>query len=67
MTKIFEVKDSISHVDGELSDLVDLVSSRCAGLKREMLNIQRSWMAFLAGKGTKNGEKRPGGSGGSRW
>ena len=37
--KIFEVEDSISCADGELSGPVDLVSSRCARLKREMPNI----------------------------
>ena len=53
LTKIFEVKDSISHADGELSGPVELVSSRSAGFKREMPNIQGSWMAFFGGKGTK--------------
>ena len=53
MAEIFEVNDSISHADGELSGPVNLVSSRCAGLKREMPNIQVSWMAFFGGKGTK--------------
>ena len=53
MAKIFEVEDSISHADGELSDPVDLVSSRSDGFKREMPNIQGSWMAFFGGKGTK--------------
>ena len=51
--KIFEVEGSISHADGELSSPVDLVSSRSAGFKREMPNIQVSWMAFFGGKGTK--------------
>ena len=53
MAKIFEVEDSISHADGELSGPVNLVLSRCAGLKREMPNIQCNWMAFFVGKGTK--------------
>ena len=57
MAEIFEVEDSISHADGELSGPVDLVPSRDAGLKREMPNIQSSWMAFSGGKGTqKRGE-----------
>ena len=51
--KIFEVEDSISHADGELSGPVDMVSSRSAGFKREMPNILYSWMAFFGGKGTK--------------
>ena len=68
MAKIFEVEDSISRADGELSGPVNLVLSRATGLKREMLNIQAGWMAFFGGKGTKKkGEKRPGGSGVSRW
>ena len=49
MAEIFEVEDSISHADGELSGPVNLVSSRVAGLKREMPNIQGSWMAFFGG------------------
>ena len=53
MAKIFVVEDSISHADGELSGPVGLVSSRSVGFKREMPNIQRSWMAFFGGKGTK--------------
>ena len=53
MAKIFEVEDSISHADGELSGPVDLVWSRSAGFKREMPNIQGCWMAFFGGKGTK--------------
>ena len=53
MAKIFKAEDSISHVDGELSGLVVLVSSRSAGFKREMPNIQGCWMAFFGGKGTK--------------
>ena len=53
LAEIFEVEDSISHADGELSGPVDLVPSRDAGLKREMPNIQSSWMAFSGGKGTK--------------
>ena len=53
MAEIFVVEDSISHADGELSGPVDLVPSRDAGLKREMPNIQISWMAFFEGKGTK--------------
>ena len=68
MAKIFEVEDSISHADGELSGPVDLVSSKSVGFKREMPNIQGSWMAFFGGKSTKKkGEKRPEGSGVSRW
>ena len=51
--KIFEVEDSISHADGELSGPAKLVSSRSVGFKREMPNIQASWMAFFGGKGTK--------------
>ena len=50
---IFVVEDSISHADGELSGPVDLVPTRVVGLKREMPNIQASWMAFFGGKGTK--------------
>jgi hypothetical protein len=53
MAEIFLVEDSISHADGELSGPVGLVSSRVIGLKREMPNIQTSWMAFFGGKGTK--------------
>ena len=53
MAKIFEVEDSISHADGELSGPVELVSSRSVGFKREMPDIQGSWMAFFGGKGTK--------------
>ena len=53
MAKIFEAEDSISRADGELSGPVDLVSSRSAGFKREMPNIQVNWMAFFGGKGTK--------------
>ena len=67
MTKIFEVDDSISHADGELSGPVYLVLSRGVGFKLEMPNIQSSCMVFLGGKGTKKGEKRPGGTGISRW
>ena len=51
--KIFEAEGSISRADGELSSSVDWVSPRSNGLKREMPNIQRSWMAFFGGKGTK--------------
>ena len=47
MAKIFEVEDSISHADGELSGPIDLVLSRSVGSKREMPIIQYSWMAFL--------------------
>ena len=57
MAKIFEVEDSISHADGELSGPVNLVLSRATGLKREMLNIQAGWMAFFGGKGTKKKER----------
>ena len=53
MAKIFEVEDSISRADGELSGPVNLVLSGATGLKREMLNIQAGWMAFFGGKGTK--------------
>ena len=53
IAKIFEVEDSISRADGELSGPIDLVSSKFAGFKREMPNIQVSWMAFFGGKGTK--------------
>ena len=53
MAKIFEVKDSISHADGELSGPFSLVISRETGFKREMPNIQTTWMAFFGGKGTK--------------
>ena len=42
MAKIFEVEDSISHADGELSGPVDLVSSKSVGFKREMPNIRGS-------------------------
>ena len=59
MTKTFEVKDSISHVDGELSGPVNLVLSRATGFKREMPNVQVSWMAFLEERAPKKGEKRP--------
>ena len=67
IAKIFEGEDSISHADGELSSPVDLVSSRSAGFKREMPNIQDCWMAFLEERAPKKGEKRPGGSGVSHW
>ena len=67
MAKIFEVEDSISHADGELSGPIDLVLSRSVGSKREMPIIQYSWMAFLEERAPKKGEKRPGGSGVSRW
>ena len=67
MAKTFEVKDSISHADGELSGPVSLVLSRATGFKREMPNIQANWMAFFGGKGTEKGEKRSEGSGVSRW
>jgi hypothetical protein len=53
MTNILEVDDSISHADGELSCPVNLVLSRTTGFKREMPNIQASWMAFFGGKGTR--------------
>ena len=53
MAKIFEVEDSISHADGELSTPVGLVLSRSDGFKRKMPNIQCSWMAFFGGEGTK--------------
>ena len=53
MAEIFVVEDSISHADGELSGPVDLVPTRVVGLKREMPNMQASWMAFFGGKGTK--------------
>ena len=67
LTKIFEVKDSISHADGELSGPVNLVSSRAAGSKREKPNIQGSEMAFLEERAPKKGEKRPGESDVSHW
>ena len=51
MAKIFEVEDSISHADGELSGPVNLVLSRSTGLKRELLNIQAGWLAFFGGMG----------------
>ena len=60
MAKIFEVEDSISRADGELSGPVNLVWSRSTGLKREMPNIQANWMAFFGGKGTKK-------KGGTTW
>ena len=47
MAEIFEAVDSISRADGELSGPVNLVSSRLAGFKREMPNMQAIWMAFL--------------------
>ena len=53
LTEIFEVEDSISHADGELSDPVDLVPSGRSGFKREMSNIQGRCLAFFGGKGTK--------------
>ena len=53
MAEFFGVKDSISRADGELSGPVDLVPTRVVGLKREMPNMQASWMAFFGGKGTK--------------
>ena len=67
MAKIFEVEDSISHADGELSGPVNLIFFRATGLKRKMPSIQDNCMAFFGGKGTKKGEKQPGGSGVSRW
>ena len=53
MAEIFVVEDSISHADGELSGPFSLVISRETGFKREMPDIQTSWMAFFGGKGTK--------------
>ena len=53
MAEIFEAVDSISRADGELSGPVNLVSSRLAGFKREMPNMQAIWMAVFGGKGTK--------------
>ena len=53
MAKIFEVKDSISRADGELSGPINLVLPRFTGLKRKRPNIQTNWMAFFGGKGTK--------------
>ena len=67
MAEIFEVDDSISHADGELSGPVYLVLSRDAGLILEMPNIRSSCMAFMGGEGTEKGEKRPGRPGLSRW
>ena len=58
MAKIFEVKDSISHADGELSGPSCLVPSRLTGLKREMPNTQAGWMAFFEERAPKKGEKR---------
>ena len=55
MAKIFEVEDSISRADGELSGPVNLVSSRVSGLKRKMPNIQANWMAFLKERAPKKG------------
>ena len=55
MAKIFEVEDSISHADGELSGPVNLVLSRATGFKREMPNIQSSWMAFWRKEHQKKG------------
>ena len=52
MAEIFLVEDSISRADGELSGPFRLVMSRETGFKREMPNIQNSWMAFFEGKGT---------------
>ena len=60
MAKIFEVEDLISHADGELSDPVDLVSSRSAGFKREMPTNPGSGMAFLE-------ERAPKKRGGTTW
>ena len=57
IAKVFEVEDSISHADGELSGPVDLVSSRSARVIREMPNIQDSWMAFFEERAPKKGEK----------
>ena len=67
MTKIFDVEDSISRADGELSGPVNLVFPRFTGLKRERPNIRTNWMAFLEERAPKKGEKRPGGPGISRW
>ena len=50
--EIFEVEDSISRADGELSGPVNLVFPRFTGVKRERPNIQTNWMAFFGGKGT---------------
>ena len=55
MAKIFEVEDSISHADGELSALLIWFSPGSAGFKREMPNIQVSWMAFLEERAPKKG------------
>ncbi len=52
VAKIFEVEDSISRADGELSGPVNLVFHRSTGVKRERSNIQTNWMAFFGGKGT---------------
>ena len=58
MAKIFEVEDSISRADGELSGPVYLVLSRGAGLILEMPNIRSSCMAFFGRRGhRKRGEK----------
>ncbi len=53
--EMFEVKDLISHADGELSSPFDLVSMGFTGVKRKMPNILASWLAFFGGKGTKKG------------
>jgi len=64
MAKIFEVEDSISRADGELSGPVNLVFPRFTGVKRERPNIQTNWMAFFGGKGTeKKGRNHPNGQG----
>ena len=67
MAKIFEVEDSISHADGELSGPVDLVSFRSAGLTGNAKHSR--WLdGFFWRKGhQKKGEKRPDESGVSHW
>ena len=57
MAKIFEVEDSISHADGELSGPFNLFVNRITGFKWKMPSILASWLAFFGGEGhQKRGE-----------
>ena len=67
MAKIFEVEDSISHADGELSGPVDLVFPDPLGLNGKCQTFKLIGWLFLEERAPKKGEKRPGGSGVSRW
>ena len=67
LAKIFEVGDSISRADGELSSPVDLVASRRGGLNGKCQTLKVvGWLFWRKGH-QKKGENRPEGSGVSRW